>query len=150
MLRPDVDEVEELVERAAPVNIREEYVLSREAARAGVREVLADLADGEFERHWAGLEQAAVQRQRFALDEDGQEADGAAAADLCGVDIEDFRGFDAADRAGEGPGAGYDWPALSEAVADAWGEVLRERASAAVRARARTTHGGEDGATAAA
>lgn len=135
-LRPQVDAVRDLVERSAPVNLHDEHVLSREAARAGVRGALPGLDDVEFESHWAGLEQAAVQLQRFALDEDGDEADGARLGDLCGVRIEDFRGYDGPDRLNEAGSSGYDWPAISEAAADAWSEVLHERASIAVRTSA--------------
>ncbi|MFC8797329.1 hypothetical protein ACFT2C_06325 [Promicromonospora sp. NPDC057138] len=121
-LRPRVDAVRDFVERSAPVNLQDEHVLSREAARAGVRGALPGMAEVDFERHWISLEQAAVQLQRFALDEDGEEPDGAPLGDLCGVRIEDFRGYDDLDRPNEAGGYGYDWPAISEAVADAWSE----------------------------
>jgi hypothetical protein len=135
-LRRQVDAVRDLVERTAPVNLQDEHVLSREAARACVREALPHLDEPEFEAHWIGLERAAVQLQRFALDDDGKEPDGAPVGDLCGVRIEDFRGHDEPDRLDEAGSAGYDWPAISEAVADAWSEVLHERVSSAVRASA--------------
>ncbi|HEY8717232.1 hypothetical protein [Pengzhenrongella sp.] len=108
-------------------------VISRVAAQRAARLVLAGLSDDEFfNRHWYGIESAAMQHQRFADDKDGSEAEAASPADTMGVNEREFFGADGPDRAGENGYAGYDYAGFAEAIAEEWRIELQERIGRAV------------------
>lgn len=113
----------------------EQHAISRVEAAREARRLLPDLSDDEFyNRHWFGVESAAMQAQRFEADEDGEEADGAAPGDTLDVDLHDFMSVNGPDRAGEADYVGYDFPAYAAAITEAWRTELRRRVAAAVEA----------------
>lgn len=118
-------------------DIGQSWVISRVDAQRAARVLLADLSDDAFfNEHWFGIESAAIQRQRFINDVDGEEADTASPADTLDVDLYEFQSYNEPDRPGENGYMGYDFPAYAEAIADAWRGELKQRVARAVAANA--------------
>ena len=123
------------------------WVISRVQARRDARTVLADLSDKDFyDRHWFGIESAAMQVQRFADDVDGEEAAAAAPGDTLSVDISDYAEWNEPDRPGENGYTGYNFPGFAAAVTDAWRHELTDRITQAVQANAAATPGDQTAA----
>lgn len=126
-----------LMDRAFPPVCEAESVtpLTRLEAQREARGMLDALTEDEFfNDYWFGIESAAMQRQRFADDEYGEEAASASPADTLGVDLGDFFGIDGPDRHGENGSAGYDFPAFAQEVADQWSSEMARRVERAVGA----------------